>query len=462
MKNFVDQNRVSRHLRFLFAFFCIAAFCIAALSMSSASAQSALELVSGFDTAGVEKTYPIVDTNNVSELSKLLYRMGNLKRSMLEKRLGENAVIGDASADLGDAVRVAGKVTKVQAYAVPGELPELLDFEKIAKITIELDEADPASSDAESPLRTAIILTAVLQQRLAIGDRVETVGVRLAGDSEFVCAAGEISWFPAKPTSTGWQLLAGEGYDLSQLATLRKLSRRSFTAEDATPFYGMVRAADAVSQKQPQGKSPEAISPAELLGDPTDRIGDWVAIEAETVRVTRVSVTDPARQKQLGGDHYFQIDSIGKLGNVRVQVSRFEGDPEPIEFQNRYPLSVVMKTLPDFLKQRFSGDAKSVVALVNHPVRVEGFYYRLWSYKSDLMEREGAGDQFGPLVIATKLRNKRVAASSDQAGVSMIGYVAAGFLLLGMIAIIAWSVHTSKQDKQARAKRPGPSELNLD
>ena len=113
-------------------------------------------------------------------------------------------------------------------------------------------------------------------------------------------------------------------------------------------------------------------------------------MDLETVQVTRISVTEPHRQTQLGSDHYYQIDAVGDLGNVVIKIERPAGDEGPAAtFENRYPVSVVVRELPDFLSQRIrvqeGGDA--IVSQIKVLVGVDAFFYRLWSYSTVFMDR---------------------------------------------------------------------------
>ncbi len=72
---------------------------------------------------------------------------------------------------------------------------------------------------------------------------------------------------------------------------------------------------------------PQAVEPVTLLSEPDGLVGQWLRMDLETVQVTRIAVTEPHRQAQLGSDHYYQIDAVGDLKNVVVKIERPERQP---------------------------------------------------------------------------------------------------------------------------------------
>ena len=452
-----------------------------AATATTSRAGTAIDLISGFDAARLENAYPITNTTAAAEVAKVLYRIDKLKPDSLRKRIDANSGESESPAGLGDAVEVSGIVVSAKAYAVPAELVDLLDFSLIARITLDVSIPNSGPDDRAY----ALILSTDANANLQPGDRVSALGVQIAGVSDLelplsasdagdddssiryavVCASQPIAWFPATAKHVGWKLLSQYDFDLRQIDRLAGLNRQPLSTDDVDAFYDMTRVADEIGRRSNAATwpTPKPVNPVSLLRKPTELIGHWVTLKAETVRITRVAVTKPERQQQIGGDHYFQIDAIGDLGDVKVQVSRFAGDEDPVEFQNRYPVSIIAKRLPDFLAAKATDqfDQSKVVALVNHPIRFEGFFYRIWSYQNDLMNRQQGGDQFGPLMIAARLTDAKIDSASDPVGVSAIGYIAAGLTLVAVIAASAWSIRTSRQDKLAKQKRHPDTTIDI-
>ena len=183
-------------------------------------------------------------------------------------------------------------------------------------------------------------------------------------------------------------------------------------------------------------------------------IGQWVRMEVEGVQITRIAVTRSDRQTQLDSDHYYQIDAIGDLGDVTIKMEPREGEP-PVVFKTRYPISIAIKDLPDFLQSKSANSSNADEKIVR-PFRgrlaMEGFFFRLWAYESEFMQQRGGSEQFGPLLIAVNLKDLEPA-TVNQIGVEKIGSLAAMAILAGILGIWIWQRKTTRSDQRVRQKR---------
>jgi hypothetical protein len=407
-------------------------------------AESALDLLSGFDQSRIEAAYPPSDAEKTGELAKLLYRLRKADVVTLNERAASTAA---ESAVIGDAVAISGRVQSLRTIAVPAKLVEFLEFESFQEVTIE------STDERAGRLR---VVTSTLSAEVQPDDRVSGIGVVIAVSEEpdvSVVATGRLQWFPQTTKSTGWRLLSAAGVDVSALADVSTRNREPLMTEDADAFYPMLAAAKSIGQSEVE--RPRSAKPLDLLREPEKYSGDWLTMRVNTVRVTRVSVTEPLRQQQLGSDHYFQIDAMGDLGDVVVQIQRKPGEAgDPIRFENTYPVSLVVASLPEFLAQQIrqqeGGDA--AVSMIAVPIRVSGFFFRLWSYESDFMDRLGGGDQFGPLLVVANIVDRQ-SEQAEAVGVEVIGYLAAAAVISGIVLIAIWARYTSRSDEQERKKR---------
>ena len=156
-------------------------------------------------------------------------------------------------------------------------------------------------------------------------------------------------------------------------------------------------------------------------------------------------VESEQRQAEVGGLFYYQIDAIGDLGNVQLQIEVPDG--EPVLMENRYPVTIVTAKLPKFLHDK-EGDW---VSTITAPARVEGWFYRLWSYESDFMKSRG-GKQIAPLIIGGVIEDRRVRAA-DPIGVKLIGKTAAFGIIAGIISTILFGWYTRRGDRESRRRR---------
>ncbi len=429
---------------------CVGAFALAVCLIAIRGfADSALPLLGGFDGDRIDSVYPPTDEPSVGELSKLIFRLRSIDPKSLEAKVPTDAE--SAPHRLGDAVNVEGRITQIAALKVPQRLVEFLEISRLQVIDIATGE-----------FNTRVITTA-LPPAAKPGDRISGIGVviELAGESlerdslTSAVATARVRWFPKSPVNVGWKMLSQQGVDVSLLADVAARNRLPLMADDGDAFYSLLAAADQIGRRPGTTSPPKDVEPVSLLREPDEYVGEWMRMSLDTVQVTRVAVTESDRQKQLGSDHYFQIDAVGDLGNVVVQIARPEGEQgPPARFENRYPVSLVVRELPDFLRQRIRAQegGEAMVSEISEPIVVDAFFFRLWSYATDYMKLYGGGDQFGPLLIAARIRSGDQD-RGDPAGVGIIGWIAAGAILSAMLGIWLWNRAVSKRDERIKERR---------
>lgn len=421
-----------------------------------ASAQSAIDLLSGFDARRIEGCYPVSDSNVAGEMSRLLFRLRKADEDALASRSVGSLTDPATAARLttGDSVEVEGTIAAVRQYNVPESLTEFLELETFQELVLTL----PDSEDSIAVFAPSLV------GKVSAGDRVKANAVVIdASSAEQVFAAGRVAWFPAMAETVGWKLLARQGVDLSRIAEAASRNRRSLEAADGDAFYSMLAAAKNLKTEpfDPNvSLAPLAIEPVQLLEAPQEYHGQWIRMNASTVRITRISVSDPARRAQLGQDHYYQVDASGDLGNTIIQLARGEDDPgEPIRMSGTYPVSLVAAELPDFLSAE-RNDPNAVVTMLSHPVAIEGFFYRLWSYKNEFMTREGGGKQVGPLIVVSQWQST-APPTNDDGGVRVIGYALAIGIAVAILATIWWTRRNAKQDAEVRRRASQTTTIDL-
>ncbi|MDB4807803.1 hypothetical protein OAH22_02990 [bacterium] len=433
----------------------ILAFLLCGSSVGYTS-ESVIPLLSGFDQERVAAAYPPTDGETLGELAKLLYRLRSVDPTKLQSMATQNANESESGASqamsVGDAASLAGTIKSMQLVPIPKELIEFLEFKQLHVLTVQITDGKEIK-----------VITFPLPQGAKVGDRLEGAGIALqvkqsSANTSLITSAilcNRLRWLPTSSPITGWQLLRDQGVDISLLAGLGTRNRQTLLAEDGDAFYSMMAAASDLEQSKKEIPTPSEIAPVTLLQGSSELTGQWIRMKLETVLITRISVTEPQRQAELGSDHYYQIDAVGDLGNVVVQIERPAGDTgPPASFNNRYPVSVVTRSLPVFLErqiqQQEGGDA--IISELKTMIQMDGFFFRLWSYETDFMAQHGGGDQFGPLVIAAAIRNKQPD-STDPTGVNLIGSAAACAVILGIFGIWAWQRRTDSRDRAVRDRK---------
>ena len=437
-----EKKRLVRALMFTIWFAGIAAL------PKFVTADSGLDLLAGFDKQRIESAYPPGDTTSFSDLAKMVYRLGRIQSATLSSRESDSLT----GADIGEVVAINGSIDSLRLLKVPEQLVEFLGFDVIQDTVVQI-------KDAEIKMN---VISSRLPSTATVGDKVAVTGIVIARPQSMddglplAIVASAMKWFPKQPPSDGWRLLSEAGVDLNGLAEVANRNRQQLQPEDSEAFYKLLSVSDeAAGQPLASEVKPKSLSPVELLKTPKQHVGEWLKMRLRTVRVTRVAITEPSRREQVGKDHYYQIDATGDLGDVVVKLARPPGEQgDPIMFDGMYPVSLVALELPDFLStaivQQEGGEA--VAAMISKPVEIEGFFFRLWSYSSDFMERQNAGDQFGPLIVVANMYD-RTPERDPAEDVNFIGYVALVAILLGLVGAVLWNRRNSDEDLNVRRRR---------
>ncbi|WP_246112799.1 hypothetical protein [Allorhodopirellula solitaria] len=439
---------------------------------SSASAQSLMDLLPGYDQERLQElseaavstlASPSID---VDEIAKIVFRVNRLSDAALQTRVARSSM----PPSVGDAIVIDEEISELTPLTIDADLQEYLEFEQIQMVRLADVEGVPH-----------LLFAKLLPGEAVPGDRIACIAVRTLADGGkgnrgssaalaasqgsdpasqdwIIDIAGRLHWTPARPQSPADAVLALSGVDLSRLADLPKRDREPFDDADSPLFYPMIGAADfAAHPDREQSQRSDAarsmrdstidVSPVDLLQDPATYTGQWIQLDAETIRITRVAVESSQRQIEVGGDSYYEIDAIGDLGQVELKIE-VPGE-ESVTMANRYPVTIVTARLPDFL-QPDESEGTPLVITRTVPIRVEGFFYRLWSYESDFMQSRGA-KQFAPLIIAGVIADQRPD-STDPMGVQAIGNIAAIAVVGAILAAIVFGVVTRRGDRRSRGR----------
>jgi len=429
-----------------------------------AIANQAIDRLSGFDADRVTTAASWVDNpadmGQIAEVAKLVYQVNRAAGTF--SLLSNNASPLSSSSVVGEVVRIRGRVTKIDRIAVPATLAEVLEFSALYRVEVQ----------AEEPAKSLVIIASRVPRAWTQKDSPANLGFATAATGVLsrsatattptVIVAESLAWLAgpeaAGAVPTDWLLLSERGFDLSLFDGVKDRNRQPLKTDDAAAFYSLLRIADEFDGTQ-ASIQPATESADKMLRDSVSLVGRYVRVPLQTVRVTKVMVTQPGSRERLGGDHYWQIDAIGDLGNTIIKIERSAGD-EGVTFENRYPVSVVAKRLPEFLTRQINaaaGGTEIDVAMVATQVVVDGFFFRLWSYDSDFMDRNGGGKQFGPLLIASQMVDAEPP-PGDTIGVSRLGWYVAGVMILGIFGVAISSIRAARgeaaEKRQQRATIP--------
>lgn len=448
--------------RWLLAWTCLCTLSVG-LSARPAHADSASDLFANIDEATVEQAVEWVRDEArgpaPEEVRRLVWHVGRLTPSTLQSRASTRPLPAD-EADFA-VVTLTGTATRAEAFPISGEAADYLDMDRLWIVQVQSSAADapvlvlcrdaPLQWMADRPLTQPL------------DEPVRCTAVVLNASEQPVVVAQRVEWYPdvahtGSIASPAELLLGGAGFDVGRLPEIQRRSSLSLEREPAQDFYGLFGAVTAIDREAFEAVA-SRVRPIELLSGQHSQTGAFVSTIVETRRITRVAVTDAAARQLLGQDHYWQVDAFGDLDRVKVQLDT--GTGELVDFENRYPISILTTELSDELRAAVeqTRGAPADVAMLNRPIRIFGASYRLWSYESDYVDARGGGRQVAPLVIAAWITD--VAPSGAvQANLDRLGMLVAAVVIGSILLIAGLLLWTSRRDRAAadrlRRTQAGP------
>lgn len=417
--------------------------------------------------SGILENPPTV--HSTEETARVLWAIQRLPESFWETQDLGNALTRPMSeVDEEISLRhIKGVVKKVVAIRVPDQLAEIIEIEKLYRLTVSVQATSRDSTEESTSQHQDMTIVASQIPEVwakagdSLNERIEATGVLLKVEQQDLLFAKRVRWL-MEPESeqnavwpVGWKLLGAEGFDCGLLEPVARRSRGPLVAEDNEAFYGMLAIAKKLENSESSLPEPTLIDMADLLRKNRQLVGHWLRLNLETARLTRVVVTDAGLRKKLESDAFWQIDGFGDLDRVRIELEAGQGGNENLVFENRFPLSLAIVDLPDWLRQQVeaqSGSGRVDVSMLTEPVQVDAFFYRLWSYDSEFATSRG-GRQVAPLLIVTRLDSRAAELAATSGQVENIGWFLA-IAVIGSIlltTLVLWRM--AKRDAAIRARR---------
>ena len=223
---------------------------------------------------------------------------------------------------------------------------------------------------------------------------------------------------PSIPPS--WERLLDRGWNLGWLDMLESLQGQSMTSRESTAFYRLLAAADPSGTADGTAEDPlpslnlmSVIQRSEGAKRKNGKIGiddrsSGYRVQAVVTlrRVQRIEITNPEIIELLGSNAYYQIDGIAEIGRNRIEI-RYGPDSEPVVFEKEFPVTLVARTVPDWILVN-SGDTDSAGSIAWYPrirTQVEGWCYRTWKYKTAQVSAATDDKQFqqGPMLVIDRI-----------------------------------------------------------
>jgi len=212
-----------------------------------------------------------------------------------------------------------------------------------------------------------------------------------------------------------WFQLGAVGWDLSAVRFVKSQAKKPIAAEESEAFYSLIHAASQLGESRTdesaESNTLATITAMECLqGGPKSLLGR-VATKIRIVRVTRIDVPEEINRQNLNGTEFYELDGLADIGQQVVSLKNPDGVGD-IRFAGKFPMTLVTKSVPDWLLTKSADSAQHDLQqgtwYPSTNIRIEGVFYRLWSYSTGQTAKasekvDGAElRQIGPLVAVTK------------------------------------------------------------
>lgn len=210
-----------------------------------------------------------------------------------------------------------------------------------------------------------------------------------------VFVAKRIEWTPVEDhgfsLTNSELLLARNGVDIGALDRLRLNANGPMRKVDSLPFYQLLAAANGMERKQFPADG--LVDFEDCLQSASKSVGQPMQLQGTVRRITEVQVSDIDAQTEFGIDRYYQLHLFLPLDQQEIVIRSKDQAPDSdqvMRLDSRFPMTVCCRELPD---------EKS--AMEGKLVSVQGFFFKLWNYESELSRTKSTRlNQISPLIIA--------------------------------------------------------------
>ncbi len=346
-----------------------------------------------------------LDPDEDETLLKILFRMPYFGLDKIEAwrrtDVTWSQLASDPTAHRMDVFKMDGRATFVHQSELAAETASRLHFDHYYQVRFQ---------PANAPYPVLVCCRKIpdaWQREVDIDERSGFYGLFLkTGDisgekPELIFAAERVAWMPDRVQaengiSSSHVVLGDLGMDVGLFDRVRDTNRKPLVDEDHECFYQMLA---AVGRGDPSALYRQREGTFELepmLTKPQTQQGRLITLTGTVRRVQKILVDEEAIQQRFGINHYYQIDIFVPLGNEEVRLGKNREDGEAPVFKNSYPVHCDVLNLPEGLAE---GDE------VNQQVRIAGFYFKLWAYKTGFVSAHDRGQrQLAPLLVATTPR----------------------------------------------------------
>ena len=413
------------------------AFANAAADVSSREATSAREWLvqAGLEDSEFESFQdglPLQPDEHQS-LLKILYRLPSLRVDRLhewtEDEVPWDELLANTSPFRARVFRLDGQLLQVQSVRLDPDDATRWGFDQYYRLSIRVEEFSQPLELLVRKIPESWTAEIVDQPIGAHGLFVRIARGEDASDKP-IFAASRVSWFPDRvDPSLGVDAshvrLAELRMDFSLFEDVR--DRIGLVSADRECFYQLLA---AVGRSDPDllesaAKSTSSIKP--LLTDYRSQRGKLVAFDGRVRRAVKISVNDEEIQQRFGFDHYYELNVFVEKS---VKIKRNLQDQEG-KIYHQFPVVFCVRRLPEGMP---------VGEEVNERVRLTGFFFKLYAYRSEFTETaDGRGRQYSPLLVGLAPRWIPYARPSSP----RLGILFGGLFIVALVGIWygLWKYH---------------------
>ena len=475
MRHQAKALRTIARVRFLrVCFLCVLVLILLAIGSDSAKSQDSPAALSGFSSSEI---FDITDGRPLKmqdpALSRLLFRVMQTSRTSLRKYGQTDAGVGVKE------IRSSPRDYRCHVISIAGLATDCLTIQnslaeegepnqRIVLVRVETESGEEcvvvlpasradfanrwlASERIHEPVKFQGFFLAVYDFH---ADAEADAALQVLNLKQAECpilVANQLEWYPdgnsQVATTMSEQLLAKHRVDIGE-----KIGRMNgkMTKQDSLPFYQLLAAADSIEAVG--FPTAEQVKFTDCLQRPRQCFRKPVQVRGLVRQVTEVKVSDPQINAEFGLKRYYQLQMFVPLKNQQIVVQAPRSDANgsadendgKIRHENRFPVTVCVAKLPAPIEE-----------VEGKLAAVEGFFFKLWNYESELSRSKSASlNQISPLIVG---QQPKLIADSSQDLNWWIGLAA----LLGItgIAMLAWFYRPTEQRSAIRSDLPDSIEM---
>lgn len=354
----------------------------------------------------------------------------------------------------GDILAIKGRAKSITRIDLLPELQELFEFEHYYRVLVSFDEGK----------HEAIVCTRVIPKAWEgtkeLDEPVEVDGVFLktasveGKSSQLVVVADRVRWFPEKANvefkTTDRDVYLGKlGMDAGLWDQVRQKNLRPLSETDREGFYALLAAMEQAKSTDSQFEQAPKIDIASMLAKPDEHFGQPVVVDGTLRRIDQIKIEESDIRTRFGIDHYYVLYVFVPLRNQRIRWGRDKDDANARVFENEFPVSVCLTTLPPDLKAS---------PTIHEHIRLTGTLFKIWLYTP-----AGAGKdlpQPSPMVIGNEVQLIKFQPRSNVA----MNWIAGAFFaaLMVLVGFAIWQFNQKPVPSRLEAKANSEPEEPVD